>query len=318
MLSNKLTFSLASLLIFLTAVFCFPVAAQTRMENLAPARMDANNFWIVGEVSLNARANLGVLDFGSTEGTQKYHLIFFPDLEAFFSAGGTIELFIDADIDIDPGPGVRKTAPGDFVISEIMWGLDAGGNPKQWIEIYNTTKFNVIFSSTRSQAKSRVSSSRHQIRAVLRFTPFTRVTHPLPDPNTFLGLLEDTNYIVSDTVSNVGIGGKWTMPGSSGVTTAPTNVADPAQSNLVSAYRNIDYAKVTGIHKLKADNTVDTAANRTEQLKGIPDGTLASSWKATPVAGSRNMARWHIGTPNMRHVPDTNFTFEVPKTSYPL
>ena len=107
------------------------------------------------------------------------------------------------------------------------------------------------------------------------------------------------------------------MPGQSGVTELIDRFNAPSQSNVVSAYRNIDYLKVTGLHKLDAKNKVDTDPNRIEQLKGIPDGGLAGSWIATPAAGSRGMERWHIGSPGMAHVMDTEFTFAITKTMIP-
>ncbi|MDE0010310.1 MAG: hypothetical protein OXU36_04160, partial [Candidatus Poribacteria bacterium] len=245
MSKNKLTFSLtgviflASLLILLTAVLCFPVAAQN--FSLPAHTSDGNDFLVLGRVATDSLDQAGISDVGlgldKTE-RRRYNLLFgMPDLEAFFSAGGTIELLIDSDIDIDPGDGERKTAAGDLVISEIMWGLDEDGTTKQWIEIYNTTKFDIVFTSTRNPALSGIIVSpnppRHQIRAMLRFTPFTTVTPALPE-----------NYIVSDTVSNVYLG-KWTMPGSSGVATSPIGRENaPPQSNIVSAYRNINYAAV--------------------------------------------------------------------------
>ena len=66
------------------------------------------------------------------------------------------------------------------------------------------------------------------------------------------------------------------------------------------------------------DNSVDEDVRRMKQLEGIPDGRLSNSWKATPVAGSRNMARWHIGTPGVAaYVPDKEFTFVIAPTMVP-
>ena len=88
-----------------------------------------------------------------------------PDLEEFFSVGGTVELVITtADAETGDSPnrlqldkaigtvaeGPRVPVWRDLVISEIMWGLDvdptasvalafANAPRKQWIEIYNTT-----------------------------------------------------------------------------------------------------------------------------------------------------------------------------------
>ena len=312
MLSNKLTFSLASLVVLLMVAFCFPVAAQMAQTVDLPAAaavtdgpaigvIPANGFAVFGETDITGGAAAAGLtsmvrytEITDTDATLQ-------DLEKFFMAGGTVTLVaayvggdaptgVDADPDTD---GVQMIAASSLVISEIMWGLDGEGTAKQWIEIYNTTD-------------KAITAENDELYLV--FNPFTSAA----------GAKIAATHIVSDTVSNVGTGGKWTMPGSSGVTTAPTtNINDPAQSNLVSAYRNIDYPKVTGTHKLMPNNQVDTAANRTEQLKGIPDGTLADSWKATPAAGNRYTTRWHIGSPGTKHIGDTEFTFAITKTMIP-
>ena len=119
------------------------------------------------------------------------------------------------------------------------------------------------------------------------------------------------------------------MPGSSGnstLTADTANVNSPPLSNLVSAYRNIDYKTVTGILKIDGNNKpvsgTAKGSNRYAQLEQFlptkgADGTLAGSWKETPAAGSRNMARWHIGTPGEEHVLDTEFTFVITRTSIP-
>ena len=277
MLSNKLTFSLASLIVLLMVGLCFPVAAQTVALSSQTIPKD-------GFVVFSAAKNGSGIDKAITP----VNIQDLPDLEAFFALGGTIQL-VTTSTDIDNNTtGDQAPMKGDVAISEIMWGLDDGSLGKQWIEVYNTTGMEV------------------SVDLDLIFTPNTSVTAALADGTTLL-----------DTVGNIGVGGKWNMPGSSGVSMLGAQVNAPVQSNLVSAYRNIDYAKVMGIHKLNLDNTVDTAANRTEQLKGIPDGTVSGSWVATHVAGSRNTMRWHIGSPGAMHVKDTDFTFAITKTSIP-
>ena len=284
MLSKKLTFSLASLIVLLMVGLCFPVAAQTTVS-ASNVDIPANGFAVIAE---NDKAAGFVAGFTALDSD-------IPDLEAFFALGGTVQLVTTSE-DIDPNTdGDQAPALKDIVISEIMWGLDKSGTDaagmvaKQWIEIYNTNDMEV------------------GANLDLIFTPNTIVTAALAEGTTLL-----------DTVSNLGVGGKWDMPGSSGVSASPANnINAPAQSNLVSAYRNIDYAKVMGTHKLMPNNQPDADANRTEQLKGIPDGTLPGNWAATPVAGSRNMDRWHIGSPGMAHVKDTEFTFAITKTMIP-
>ena len=308
MLSNKLTFSLASLIVLLMVGLCLPIHAQTIGDVTVPA----GGFAVIGGTGATEDI-LAISDGAADDATGDVRVVVaadLQDLEAFFSAGGTVELVIGVAVDDATTPdneatmigtaaqGTRAPAAKDLVISEIMWGLDAGGNTKQWIEIYNTTDKDIAIVGTAAAAA---------ISASLVFTPFEhKVT------------ADTATAIVSDRVSNVGTGGKWTMPGSSGVSSFdPVQAQAPAQSNLVSAYRNIDYTKVTGVHKLTPQNTVDSGPNRTEQLKGIPDGILAGSWKETPVAGSRNMARWHIGSPGVMHVADTEFTFAITKTAIP-
>ena len=324
MLSNKLTFSLASLVMFLMVAFCFPVTAQMAQTVDLPAPgavttpeigagvIPAGGFVVFGRPATAAAAGLSDMPRYADITTTANDDI--QDLEKFFMAGGTVELIVGVSVDDastadtneatmigTAAQGTRAPVAKDLVISEIMWGLDTSNTDtdqtiqdKQWIEIYNTTDKDITIADTASATA---------VTVMLKFTPFTTQT-----------TADTTTMLVSDTVSNVYLG-KWMMPGSSGVSTAGTNVNSPAQSNLVSAYRNIDYTKVTGTHKLLPNNQVDGAANRTEQLKGIPDGKLSGSWKATPVAGSRYTLRWHIGSPGMMHIGDTDFTFDVPVTS---
>ena len=339
MLSNKLTFSLASLIVLLMIGLCVPVGAQQII--------DPGDFLIIGRGDLTAanaaRSGLGMdPDLTADNYLQDNAL---PDLEMFFRLGGTVELLITtadgngatAGTPLDDAigaaritafradPAPRVPVKSDLVISEIMWGLDVdpqaaaenfalNSNRKQWVEIYNTSDRAILLAAAGSETQTVLGTgataghvtTAGSVSISLKFTSYTLQT--TADAN---------NVLVSDRVSNVGTGGKWTMPGSNGVTELIDRQNAPSQSNVVSAYRNIDYPKVTGVHKLTPNNTVDAAANRTEQLKGIPDGTLAGSWKETPAAGSRNMDRWHIGTPNMMHVPDTNFTFAITRTSIP-
>ena len=91
-----------------------------------------------------------------------------PDLESFFTFGGTLELLTPTDTD----PPLEKL---DIVISELMWGVDTGvkdtverrthplflTEKAQWIELYNTTDTAI------------------EAHLYLLFTPF--VSHPKRD-----------------------------------------------------------------------------------------------------------------------------------------
>ena len=316
MLSNKLTFSLASLIVLLMIGLCLPVDAQ----DVPAVTIPADGFAVI-----TRQADAGDVTDGIAGSASRVVSVAtatdLPDLEEFFGLGGTVELIVttaDGDTDttgdqLDNAFGIagqmaKTPAWKDLVISEIMWGLDDGGTTKQWIEIYNSTDVSITIAN--AAAASEVNANGEvttvgAVTAMLKFTAFQNAS------TASSGLA-----VTTDRVSNLYLG-KWTMPGSSGVTALGEQVNAPLQSNLVSAYRNIDYKKVNGTHKLDANNQVIADKNREEQVKGIPDGRLSGSWKATPVAGSRHMDRWHIGSPSIKHISDTDFTFDVPVTSVP-
>ena len=136
---------------------------------------------------------------------------------------------------------------GDVVISEIMWGLNAGFPTNQWIELYNTTSDTIT-----------LDEGTWGYVWQLQFT----YGNVMKEENVRLG------WKVIDRVSNQ----DWKVPGRSGNT---------AQNKpLISMYRTIDYT--TG---------------------DIPDGTLASSWKAS--TGRVNLSTPNYGTPGARHLPPT-------------
>ena len=347
---NRLTFPLVGLIVLLMAV-CLPVGAQTVPVVLGPdtaTTIGPGEFLVFGNqgaaaVGIRNDAIYAPVVAGGSIGNPTNAM---PDLEAFFRAGGTVELIITtadgngaeegtpydnaigaaATTTVAADPVPRVPASKDLVISEIMWGLDVdpqaatentalNSRRKQWIEIYNTTDRSITVHSATVASELNAGgavTTAGVVRLSLKFTPFQPAATADTAPD-----------LVSDRVSNVHLG-KWDMPGSSGVTELIDRFNAPSQSNIVSAYRNIDYTKVTGFHKLTPTNEVDNSlnadgisVNRAEQLNGIPDGRLSGSWKATPVAGSRNMMRWHIGTPGMMHVMDTDFTFDVPVTPVP-
>ena len=155
----------------------------------------------MGETTL--RGSIAANDFGvlMSEGV--------PDLELFFSAGGTITL--------DDG---ASTAAKTVVVSEILWGLDLGEaapmqRKRQFIELYNTNK----------------SGSVSVTGWKLKFKAGTTV----PDNDI-------------DQVSNVA-GAGWVVDiGQSGRVTGTTadGGGTSAPVNIVSMYRNINYNKVQG------------------------------------------------------------------------
>ena len=318
MLSNKLTFSLASLVILLMVALCLPVASQQISDTtivVLPGTgvtvdtvtdvIDKNSFAVYG-----AAGDVGVAS--SIDATTAFGSF---DLEEFFRLGGTVKLIAPTSI------GLGKY---DLVISEIMWALDvdadaaSANDRRQWIEVYNT--MDAATASLPAGTLKLVFKPFMHVKAAGDAIPDTEGIGATAAPDTGVTGVAHT---VLDSVSNLQYV-RWDLPGMSGNTTPPraNQASDPALSPLVSAYRNIDYAKVKGIHKLNADNTVNTEANRTEQLKGVPDGDNPGSWKATPALGSRmtgsaTVARELIvGTPGAEHVKDLVFT-GVTKSTLP-
>ena len=184
-----------------------------------------------------------------------------PDLEEFFTIGGTIGL--------DDGDAADDKNARSVVISEILWGLDYGEtdianqNKHQFIELYNTTSaaidlanWKLIFTEGRPVPASDID----------------RVSNRS-------GAGWDVNIGQSGRVTNTTADG--------GGTSAPINI--------VSMYRKINYAKV---EKVKADGTADP--NRGEQLKGIPGGNGPGGWAASLRASANgifsSIGRKHFAT----------------------
>ena len=376
MLSNKLTFSLASLVVLLVIGLCVSVEAQhiqaTTVITLpqtadvvggAANRIDAGNFVVFGRIGANgdpgaasgldlagspkvvAHTNTdggyvvaaGVFDATVADGTTTHPSPTAPqaatpvpsnvgidvDLEEFFRLGGTLELIAPMDGDDEnyvfdpvsnPGGGLKKY---DFVFSEIMWALDqdntagtdvaSNDDRKQWIEIYNNSTKNVIFTNLGGYTAGTAAGDGNG-RLKLRFVPYWHIERPGDIIPVSAGISANggvptaanpaVRHIILDSVSNLQFV-RWEVHGQNGNSTAPTaSDANAAPLKpLISMYRNIDYTKGRGA--------------------GVPDGVLSGSWKATPSLGRRNtLDQWHVGTPGAQHVMDVVHT-GVTKTSIP-
>ena len=137
----------------------------------------------------------------------------FPNLEAFLSNGGTIDI-------VSPAAGL--------VISEIMWGSDASlatNSDSQWIEIKNTTAANIATGDK---------------------------THKLIfyGPNETLPDMSVAANNIQDRVGTIGAGGYWTLAGKgrsgrtgTGETKGDLTAVVPTQA-LISMQRVIDTAGV--------------------------------------------------------------------------
>ena len=144
------------------------------------------------------------------------------DLDNFFRNGGALQLLhadlpAATDSGLDPskanadlgygGATTGAVAPGAVIISEIMWGLDAGDAKAQYIELHNTTAADIGI-----------------------------------DKNEWViavGGGADTRYTTAvDTVNNNPATGYWATPGNGGVT-----IADPATPTIVDL---VSMSRVTG------------------------------------------------------------------------
>ena len=341
MLSNKLTFSLTSLIVLLMLALCLPVDAQKIQgitvltlpvigdagsvgEPTPPTTdiIDPYEFIVFGaggenDETIGANTPAYVNAAGILQNTTADNI----DFEEFLRLGGTIELIAPADpnddlVADDPISDLKLGAK-DLVISEINWALDQDAvstadddDRRQWIEIYNT-----MASPTRRIADLGDGTPPGHGRLKLRLIPFS---HP-ERVGDILGYAhgitangdaaaEDNPVVkhrIIDSVSNLQFT-RWNVPGESGNTTPPrvSQFSDPPLKPLVSMYRNIDYRHIAARHKL------DAGDNRTEQKKGVPDGVLEGSWKATNALGRRNTIPmsgrndlFHA-TPGAEHVPD--------------
>ena len=141
------------------------------------------------------------------------------DLSNFFRNGGTLQL-LHADIagntavatsgDDDTGyPGATTGAAvaGSVIISEIMWGLDAGEVESQYIELHNTTTADIGLDKQEWVIAVGAAASSHYTTIV-------------------------------DTVGNNPATGYWAPPGNGGVT-----VADPATPTVIDL---VSMSRVTG------------------------------------------------------------------------
>ncbi len=198
------------------------------------------------------------------------------DLRDFLAYdGGTIDL-----------KGPAGTTAEDLVISEIMWGSDHGlSDPamSQWIELYNTRSTTIAATSTTVAADD----------WTLEFLAGAPSSATVSDrfSNRKLG---ETHWSLPDTS-----GGAYGQSGRTRLTPGtPGSLRD-----LVSMRRDINY---TTVEKRVHDTNKTAAENRVEQLKGVPDGGLAASWKAS--TSRVNMSGTRRGTPGAKHVVSISTT----------
>ena len=179
------------------------------------------------------------------------------DLDSFFRNGGSISL-VYADIVAATGSGTDESkgptaaadltgytlattnayAAGAVIISEVMWGLDAGGKDSQYIELHNTTAADIGID--------------HLEWAIAVGTP------PAP-------------FAAIDTVNNNPATGYWAPKGNGGVTAASTS--HPTVSDLVSMSRVTGTMDGTAKASWAVSGTATGTGTQSVHLSGRRIGT---------------------------------------------
>ena len=203
------------------------------------------------------------------------------DLEAFFRAGGTIELYhrdiagntTAKNADAKYQAAAKTYDSGAVVISEIMWGRDVSlgstdaGN-SQWIELYNTTG-------------EAIGIDKHEW--LLAFIQ-----------GNGTGTTETYGMTLIDEVGNVAPR-FWGAPGSDGATKSSLETEVKGGVGV-----NTDGTVVEG----KVGSVVETFALKTltsmyRKIEGstVMPGKSEASWAASTRDGSRNFTGLRAGTP---------------------
>lgn len=198
--------------------------------------------------------------------------------------GGTIDL-------VKQGNGA---AVKSLVISEVMWGNDAGlgvgsESDSQWIELYNTTgttitagTWELVFTA-KSRGDAMLSGDTAKATTTATLGALTTAAAPVVDKlSTWRDVGSYWDWRISDSAGG--------SHGQSGKSTPNSATSVGNQQELVSMQRKIDYDKVKKQHDAN-----DVVKNRTEQLKGVPGGVAAGNWEASPEHGE--MLTWRKGTP---------------------
>ena len=261
MLSNKLTFSLTSLLVLLIIGLCLPASAQTTGLLLPQAAADAGGTPAAGVVPKDSLVVFGNASDAATamiSGRYTQLSTTATNLDDFFTRGGTIELVV---------PKNSPIAKGKLIFSEIMWGSNAGGadaaamTATQWIELQNMSGGDLTLTSTEPSSGTLTQPA----NVYLLFTMFGRETGDTADyimatdgaaagsedgiqaaeiaTGTRVKSDGAWTHMVVDRVSTVNVNafgdfaGTFQLAGQSGNTVAPTVAGLNPQEPLISAQR---------------------------------------------------------------------------------
>ena len=321
-MSNKMTFSL--IFVLMLALVAGPALAQTATTHAIPgiSAVDDEGFYVVTNTTDGGAAtDNGIVTDVTTFTPDTAALV---DLEEVLTRGGTIELVVEiaeagseraeagdgtddvatddfnaayeyaANLNDDEiSDWVETNLRGDFVITEIMWGLDRARpddqDVAQWIEIYNNGAAALPTTVITQGVYLVITTNERVVRSIIRREAITAG--------------ESGVYAVVDRVSTIDFrGAYWAPLGQSG-RTARDAVTGEAASPLISMYRKAD---------LTRDDNGTTVYNNTNKFRQVAvgavhnqsgDGTDAASWAATPENRRFNMeGRYYVGTPGSAHL----------------
>ena len=323
MLSNKLTFSLVFLIMFAVAFTVTPVMAQRVNEVPTATTATTADGYTIGTADggfflIQTAANNGILVAGSdpdrpistgtggnlvTVATQTNVAAStgVPDLEDFFSRGGTIDVIV-------PIMGMYEQADDrwhDVVVTEIMWGLDwrpAGTTgviephtDKQWIELYNNSGPVAAYKDVDARGDKRARAAVDGVRLLFTNNIFlgTNASESPPKAAKYIGV-----YVATTGAPNTPLTYAWldsrptwdaaadaavdASPGPGAFTAVNPPMTDPAITHFTAVYKVVDrvgnlgrggrQGPMPGQSGSTAKNiAVDTVENET--LGTVVDGT---------------------------------------------
>ncbi len=314
MLSNKLTFSLTSLVFLLIASLCLPIVAEAQVNWLVPphaaADLNGDNDTAdpgegAGVISAGAFAVYAVgadADTSEIESPARttYATSDLATLNDMFQSDWMIEVIADESLNLDPK---------ELVISEIGWGLNesgtdpAGMQASIFVEFYNasgreitigTNELYVLVSSFPTELPTNYLNVTGAANAAtptaleVRLSAYAygsgmftnRVNAADPDKGKAITEDRDHSHVVVDRISNVefddlGIKGRYTFPGQNGRLAVQTAPDAFPQVPIISASRKINY---------DAAKAVD----------GVPNGHEAGSWEETDPFARRNVGTSYL------------------------
>ena len=267
-----------------------PLTGKTGFSfDLGSSGVAANSFVVLAKSPSGAGFAPGAGNFDLTDGvpTNRTRIDIddetWVDLKLFLVTreGGTIDL-------------IKRDEPvKSLVISEVMWGNDAGlSDPtnSQWIELYNTTNAAItgvweLEFTAKDRGRAMLTSDEAKVTTAASLGGKSTSAKPVVDKlSTWRDVGNYWEWRISDSAGG--------SHGQSGKSTKNSATSVGNQVELVSMQRKINYDNVEKKHK---DDAVE---NRTEQLKAVPGGVASGNWEATPEHGA--MLAFRKGTPGAK------------------